>query len=109
MRSIALMHAFDRDPCVRTHITAHGARLEVMEARATARATAQGYGSTWSALERAPCVRPQLRSIAPSAVEHALAGTSITSLQVQFALYLPCVDAMSCTHKTLKTTKNVGY
>jgi hypothetical protein len=35
MRSIALMHAFDRDPCIRTHITAHGARLEAMKARAS--------------------------------------------------------------------------
>jgi hypothetical protein len=33
MRSIALMHAFDHDPCIRMHITAHGARLEAMEAR----------------------------------------------------------------------------
>jgi hypothetical protein len=34
MRSNALMHVFDRDPSVRTQITAHGARLEAMEARA---------------------------------------------------------------------------
>jgi hypothetical protein len=34
MHSITLMHAFDRDICVPTHITTHGARLEMMEARA---------------------------------------------------------------------------
>jgi hypothetical protein len=78
MRSIALMHAFDRDPCIRTHITttAQGwKRWKLGSARAAAReAGLHGVRSNLFLVFDRNCARSY------KVQSNALAGTSITSL-----------------------------